>query len=153
MCPLNHPAVTGVATSCLRLANDLHHLSPTQTEIPSHGVGDLHARKLGFLQTITLEKTALLLRTEKDVLGNQLVARNIDQQILFLEMLADVVGETGEQTDGGRRDGGLRDEESSVDVALADDVVEGAHLLGADARGVGAEVHVDYAAVGLGVWV
>lgn len=93
----------------------------------------MHAGKLRFLQTVSLEQTALLFGTKEDVLRDQFVACDVDEQILFLEMLTDVVGKTGEQTDGGGRDWSLSDEDTGMDVVVADDVVESAHLLGTDA--------------------
>ena len=148
--PLNDPAVTGVPTSSLGLADNLDDLATAQTQVPCDGVGNLHAGQLGLLQTVPLQQFGLLFGAEENVLGDELVAGDVDQQILFLEMLADATGHAAQQAYGGRRDRGLRDEDTGVEVALVDDVVESAHLLGADARRVRAEVDVDRAAVGLG---
>ena len=130
---LNNPAVTGVATCSLGLANNLHNLTAAQTEVPSNGVRDLYTGKLGFLQTVTLQQAGFLLRAEEDVLGNKLVAGDVDKEILFLEVLADAAGDTAQQADGRGRDGGLGDEDSGVEVVFVDEVVEGANLLGSDA--------------------
>lgn len=43
---LNDPAVTGIATCRLRLANNLDNLTTAQTEVPSNGVRNLYAGKL-----------------------------------------------------------------------------------------------------------
>jgi hypothetical protein len=126
----NDPAVTGVATCSLGLANNLDDLTTAQTKVPSNGVGNLYTGKLGFLQTITLKEPTLLLGTEKDVLGDELVAGDVNKQVLFLEVLADTAGNTAQQTDGGWRDWSLRDEDSGVEVVFVDEVVEGADLLG-----------------------
>jgi len=84
------------------------------------------------------------------VLGDELVAGDVNQQVLLLEVLTDATGYAAQQAHGGGRDRGLRNENAGVEVALVDDVVESAHLLGADARRVRAEVDIDRAAVGLG---
>lgn len=81
---------------------------------------------------------------------DKLVAGDVNEQILLLEVLADAAGQGTEEADGGGRDGGLGDEDARVEVVLVDEVVEGAHLLGADAAGVRAELDVDGTAVGLG---
>jgi len=81
------------------------------------------------------------------------VPGDVDQQILLLEMLADAAGDAAEQAHGRRRDGRLRDEDARVVVVLVDEVVEGADLLGPDARRVRAELDVDGAAVRLRVGV
>lgn len=152
-CSLNDPAVTGIATCSLRLADNLNDLATAQTKVAGDRVGDLYTGQLGLLQTIALEELALLLRAEQDVLGDQFVAGDVDEQILFLEVLTDAARDAGKQAHGRGRDRGLRDEDTGVEVVLIDKVVEGAHLLCSDSRGVGAEVDVDCTAVWLGVWV
>ena len=131
-CSLNNPAVTGIATCSLRLADNLNDLTATQTKVAGDRVGDLYTGQLGLFQTIAFEELALLLGAKQDVLGDQLVAGDVDEQILFLEVLADAAGDSGEQTHGRGRDRCLRDEDTGVEVVLIDKVVEGAHLLGSD---------------------
>lgn len=126
----NDPAVTGVTTGGLGLANNLHNLTTAQTEVPGNGVGNLYTGELGLLQTVALEQTGLLLGAEEDVLGDELVAGDVDEQILFLEVLADAAGDTAKQTNSGRRDRSLRDEDSGVEVVFVNEMVEGADLLG-----------------------
>lgn len=126
----NDPAVTGVTTGGLRLANNLHNLTAAQTEVPGNGVGNLYTGELGLLQTVALEQTGLLLGAEEDVLGDELVAGDVDEQILFLEVLADAAGDTAKQANSGRRDRSLRDEDSGVEVVFVNEMVEGADLLG-----------------------
>ncbi len=79
--------------------------------------------------------------------------RDVNQKILFLEMLADAAGNAAEKTDSGRGNGRFGDENARVEVALIDGVVEGAHLLGTDAAVIGAEFDVDCATVRLGLAV
>lgn len=131
-CSLNDPAVTGIATRSLRLADNLNDLTTAQAKVAGDRIGDLYAGQLGLLQTIALEELALLLGAKQDVLGDQLVAGNVDEQILFLEVLANTAGDARKQAHGGWRDRRLRDEDTSVEVVLIDKVVEGAHLLGSD---------------------
>lgn len=97
---LNDPAVTGIATRSLRLADDLNDLTTAQTKIAGDRVGDLYAGKLGLLQTIALEKLGLLLGAKQNVLGDQLVAGDVDEQILFLEVLTDTTRDSGKQAHG-----------------------------------------------------
>lgn len=87
------------------------------------------------------------------MLRHQLMPRDVDQQVLFLEVLADAARHAGQEADGGGGDGDLGDEDAGVVVLFVDEVVELADLLGADARGVGAEFDEDGAAVGLGLGV
>lgn len=84
---------------------------------------------------------------------DKLVAGDVHQEILLLEVLAEPAGDAAEQTDGGGRDRGLRDEDAGVVVLLVDQVVECANLLGADAGGVRTEFNVDGAALRLGVGI
>lgn len=77
---------------------------------------------------------------------DEFVVRDIDQQLLLQEMLAEPAGKTGQEFDSGRRDGRLGDEDASVVVLRVDEVVERAHLLGTNAVDVGAELDVDAAA-------
>lgn len=132
LCSLNNPAVTGIATCSFRLADNLNNLATAQTKVAGDRVRDLYTGQLGLLQTVALEELALLLGAKQDVLGDQLMAGDVDEQILFLEVLADAAGDTGKQAHGGGRDRRLRDEDTGVEVVLIDKVVEGAHLLGSD---------------------
>lgn len=150
---LDNPAVTGIATRSLGLANNLDNLTTAQTKVASNRIRDLYTGQLGLLQTVALKELGLLLGAEQNMLGNQFVAGDVNKKILFLEVLADAAWDTGKKAHGRGRDRGLRDEDAGVEVVLINQMVEGAHLLGSDTRGIGAEVDVDCAAVGLGVWV
>lgn len=78
---------------------------------------------------------------------------DVNQKILFLEMLADAAGDAAEKTDSGGRNGRFGDENARVEVALIDRVVERAHLLGTDTAVIRAEFDVDCATVRLGLAV
>lgn len=87
------------------------------------------------------------------MLRDEFVARNVNEQILLLEVFANTAGDTAQQAHGGGGDRGLSDENSGVEVVFVDKVVECADLLGTHTRGVGAEFNVDSSAVGLRVRV
>lgn len=67
---------------------------------------------------------------------------DVDQQILFLKGLDDGRQHHGDDLQGGRRDGCLGDEDTGVEVMLADVLGEGSHLLDPDG-GLGAEFDPD----------
>ena len=62
------------------------------------------------------------------MLWYQFVSRDVDQQLLLLEMLAKTSRDTIQQPDRGRGDGCLANEYACVEVLLIDKVVEGADL-------------------------
>lgn len=78
---------------------------------------------------------------------------DVNQKILFLEMLADAAGDPVEKAHSGGRDWRFSDEDAGVEVAFIDGVVERAHLLGTDTAVIGAEFDVDCATVRLGLAV
>lgn len=125
----NNPPVTGITTRSFRLADDFHDLTTAQPKVTGDGVRNLYTGQLGFLQTVASEESLFLLGAEKDMLGNELMAGDVDEQILFLEVLADPTRHTIEHADGGWRDGGLSDKDSGMVVPFVDEVVEGADLL------------------------
>jgi hypothetical protein len=100
---LNDPAVAGVTTSSLTLADNLHHLTAAQTQVPRDGIRDLHTRQLRLLQTVTLQQLGFLLRAEQDVLGHQFMAGDIDEEVLFLEGLANAAGVAVDHAQGSGR--------------------------------------------------
>lgn len=81
--------------------------------------------------------------------GNELVARDVDQQILLLEVFTNAAGNTIEQTHCRGRDGSLSDENSGMKIVLVHEMVECADLLRTHTGGIRAEFDVDGSAVGL----
>ena len=148
-----YPSITGITTSGFTPPNNLDDLAPAQAQVSGDGIINLDARKLRLLQAIAQQQPRLLLGTQQDMLGDQLVARDIDKQILFLKVFADATGNAAQEAHGRRRDGSLGDEYAGVEILLVDEMVEGADLLGSHAGHVDAEFDVDGAAVGLRVWV
>ena len=81
------------------------------------------------------------------MLGHELVVRDVDEQVLFLESLDDGREDDGDDFERRGRDAGLADEDAGVEVVLADVLGEGAHLLDADG-GFGGEFDPDGADLG-----
>lgn len=139
---LYSPPITGISTGRLALPDDLHHLAPLQAQILCDRISGLDAWQLAFLQPIAFQQPALLLRTEQDVLGHELVMGDVDQQILLLKGLDDGGQHDGDDLQGRGRDGCLGDEDAGVEIVLIDVLGKLSHLLDPDGR-VGAELDPD----------
>src|ERR1700712_3618401 len=85
--PSNAESVTGVPTSRLTLSNDLHNLTSSQPQVSCNRISNLDTRKLCILQPVSVQQPRPLLFAQQNMLRNQLVVRNVDQQILLHEAL------------------------------------------------------------------
>lgn len=79
------PSVRSIPSSSFRLPNDLHNLTSPQTQIPRHRIVHSDSRQLCLLQSVSLKQTTLLLLTQRNVLGHQLVLGDVDEQIFLPE--------------------------------------------------------------------
>lgn len=79
------PSVRSIPSSSFRLPNDLHNLTSPQTQISRHRIIHSDSRQLCLLQSVSLKQTTLLLLTQRNVLGHQLVLGDVDEQIFLPE--------------------------------------------------------------------
>lgn len=145
---LNAKPVTRISSCRLGLPNNLHHLSASQAKVPRNRITKLNSRQLRILQSISLQQRSSLLLTEQHMCRNQLVMRDVNQQVLLNEALDSCLGRN--RRDDLERSGSdvdVGDQDTGVKVIRRQVLSEGAHLLDTHA-GVWKKLHPD----GSDVW-
>lgn len=123
-------SVTGVATSRLAGADDLDDLAALHAEVLGDRVLLEDTRELCLLEAVALEQGDLLLPTEEDVTGYELVVRDVDEKVLLEEPLdGGPLGELGDLLLGRGRHGHVRYQDPRAVVLLRAKLAELAHVL------------------------
>lgn len=150
---LHAESVGGVATRCLTRPNNLDNLPPLQPKIPRYGILLQNPRQLRLLQPIPLQQRRLLVPAQHDVLGHQLVVRDVDEQVVLQEALnLGQALEAGERLARRGRQGHVGDHDAALEVVVHHVLCEVADLR--DAKRVGVEeLDVDGPAIGRRVGV
>src|SRR5579859_266855 len=72
--------ITSIPPRSLALPNNLHHLSPSKSIIPSHRICNLNPRQLRLLQPIPGQQFLLLLRSHNNMSWNKFMVSDVDQE-------------------------------------------------------------------------